>query len=213
MVDAAGTGADSERRDREFLALLGKHELDLAACVHALVPCWQDAEDILQETKITLWQEFGKYRPGSDFRAWARTIARYAVRTYVQQSRRRPVVLSGEVGDLLMENFAKTAPRPNERLELLVECLKKLGQDALDLLRRCYVDRQKIKDIAAELGRSLSGTYSAISRARRELLDCMKKSLRRDGDPSDFRASEGDCPNFRASENGTVPFNPRRDAP
>jgi RNA polymerase sigma-70 factor, ECF subfamily len=170
------------RRNREFLALLGQHELKLAACIHALVPSWQDAEDILQETRIQLWQEFETFRPGSDFLAWARTVARYLVRTHVRRSQRKPLVLSSEVQDLILSRLAVAPAQPDRRLEMLSECVKRLSEDALALLRRCYVDKQKIKDIAVEAGRSLTGTYSALSRIRRELFDCVQEHLRAEDD-------------------------------
>ncbi len=183
MENRAGDTPDTEQRNREFLVLLSRHELKLAACVHALVPSWQDAEDVLQETKLQLWQEFGTFRPGSDFLAWARTVARYVVRTHFRQSQRKPLFLSSEIGDLVMAKIAGTPEHPSRRLEILADCVKRLSEEALDLLRRCYIDKQKIKDIAAELGRSLTGTYSALSRIRRDLFDCVQERLRREEDP------------------------------
>ena len=183
MAKKLNDTSDADERNRAFLALLGQHELKVAACVHALVPSWQDAEDILQETRLQLWQEFEKFQPGSDFLAWARTIARYAVRTHFKQSQRKPLFLSGEIGDMVLDKIAKMPERPSLRMERLADCLKRLTAEALDLLQRCYVDRQKIKDIAAELGRSLAGTYSALSRTRRDLFDCMQERARRDEKP------------------------------
>jgi len=61
----------------EFTRLLAKHEREMHLFIFSLTPNWADADEILQETNITLWQEFGKFQPGSDFGKWARTIARY----------------------------------------------------------------------------------------------------------------------------------------
>ncbi len=138
--------SDAERRNREFLVLLGRHELQVAACIHALVPRWQDAEDILQETRLQLWQEFEKFRPGSDFLAWARTVARYMVRTHHKQSQRKPLLLCDEVENLVMAKIAETPRQPDRRLEVLADCVKKLSEEALHLLRRCYAEKRKIKE-------------------------------------------------------------------
>ena len=73
--------------------------------------------------------------------------------------------------------------RPTGVWECSSSASRKLGSDALDLLRRCYIEKQKIKDIAAELGRSLTGTYQALSRIRRELFDCMQDRLHREESP------------------------------
>lgn len=173
--------ADADRRNSEFLTLLGRHEFQVATCVHALVPSWHDAEDIIQEVRLQLWREFDTFQPGTDFAAWARTIARYAVRKHVTTSQRKPLLLSGDVENVLMARIARTPKQQaDRRLQMLAECVRKLGSDAVDLLRRCYIEKQKIKDIATELGRSLGGTYQAISRVRRELLGCVREHLRQE---------------------------------
>jgi RNA polymerase sigma-70 factor (ECF subfamily) len=170
-----------EKCNAEFLALLAKHELQVAACVHALVPSWHDAEDIIQEVRLQLWQEFGHFQAGSDFAAWARTIARYAVRKYVTMNGRKPLIISTDLENAIVTRMASTPEEADRRLEGLAVCVRRLGRDALDLLQRCYVERRKIKDVANELGRSLSGAYSALSRTRRELLECMREHLRQEG--------------------------------
>jgi len=169
--------SDIESRDSEFLTLLGKHELQVAACVHSLVPSWHDAEDILQEVRLQLWREFASFQAGTDFSAWARTIARYAVRRHVTMTGRKPLLLSSNIEDAIMARIVKTPEQADQRLEVLTGCVKTLGSDALDLLRRCYMEKQKITDIAIALGRSLSGTYSALSRIRSELLECMRERV------------------------------------
>lgn len=169
--------SEIERRDGEFIALLGKHELQLSACVHALVPAWQDAEDIIQDTRLRLWREFEKFRPGSDFPAWACTVARYMVLAHFKKNQRKPLLLSSELADRVTAEILAAAEPDQRRLAALAECVKQLGGDASHLLRRCYVEGAKIKDVAAELGRSLAGTYQAMSRIRRGLFDCVEQRL------------------------------------
>lgn len=180
MSPLASGNDEANLRNQRFLALLGKHELQLAACVHAMLPSWHDAEDVIQETKIQLWREFDKFQDGSDFAAWARTIARYSVLTHVKRQRRGQRLLSDDVVEAVMAKLAKNSAETDRRLEILAGCVKRLGGDALDLLRRCYIDRQKIKTIAEELNRSLTGTYSSISRIRRELLTCVREGMHRE---------------------------------
>ncbi|MDZ7616894.1 MAG: sigma-70 family RNA polymerase sigma factor, partial [Patescibacteria group bacterium] len=99
MQSEASTLAKADRRDAEFISLLGKHELQLSACVHALVPSWQDAEDVIQETRLQLWREFDKFRPGSNFPAWACTVARYMVLAHFKKNQRKPLLLSSDLAD------------------------------------------------------------------------------------------------------------------
>ena len=48
--------------NREFVRLLAEHERQLSGYVHALIPLWQDAEDVLQNTKLRLWEQFDSFQ-------------------------------------------------------------------------------------------------------------------------------------------------------
>ncbi len=78
----ASTSTSNDRRTQEYLRLLGQHEARLVGFIFSLVPHWADADDVAQEVRIALWNEFDKYDPAKDFGAWARTIAYYEVLTY-----------------------------------------------------------------------------------------------------------------------------------
>jgi DNA-directed RNA polymerase specialized sigma24 family protein len=93
------------------------------------------------------------------------------------------LLLSSDLGDAIVAEVVEMPEQADRRLGILAECVKRLGNEALDLLQRCYLDKTKIKDIATELGRSLAGTYQAMSRARREVFDCMQERLRREEKP------------------------------
>ena len=54
---------------REFLRLLGEHERRLRGFILALVPHWADADDIAQEVRLRLWEQFDDYDPAKDFGA------------------------------------------------------------------------------------------------------------------------------------------------
>jgi len=41
--------------------LLAKNERRLSQYVLALVPNWADADDLIQQTKVRLWEQFGQY--------------------------------------------------------------------------------------------------------------------------------------------------------
>ena len=114
MENSTRKTTNAECRDSEFLALLGQQELQLSACIHALVPSWHDAEDIIQETRLRLWRDFGKFQSGSDFSAWACTIARYVVRAYVKESQRKPMLLSPDLENTIVAEIFG-APGQNDR--------------------------------------------------------------------------------------------------
>jgi RNA polymerase sigma-70 factor, ECF subfamily len=167
-------------RNAEFVRLLKRHDRRVAAYVFSLVPDWNDAEDIVQETCVRLWEQFDEYRPDEDFGAWACTVARYLVLAYRKRTQRQRLHFRSDVLDALDAQVAADQPEAERRLRLLAECVRRLGDSAGDLLRRCYAEGAKIKDIAGQLGRSVNGVYLALSRIRRDLHECVEMSLNRE---------------------------------
>ncbi len=171
---------DQERdlRYREFVRLLVEHERRLMGYVHTLIPSWQDAEDVLQDTKLRLWEQFDSFRPEADFAAWAIAIASYMVRAYRKRCQRQRVCFSDDLLEKISQHIPAASPyKHDNRISALVECVKTLNDASRKLLRAFCTGHQKIKDIAGDLDQTPSATYSALFRIRRSLLECVQKHL------------------------------------
>jgi RNA polymerase sigma-70 factor (ECF subfamily) len=173
---------DDQQRDvqyREFVRLLGRHERQLMGYVHTLVPSWQDAEDVLQETRLRLWEQFDSFRPDGDFSAWAIAIANFMVKAHRKRCFRQRVCFSDDLLEKISQHIpALTTSRHDDRMSALLECVRALGDGSRKLLNAFCQGQQKIKELAGELGQTPSATYSALFRVRRSLFECVKKRLR-----------------------------------
>ena len=172
---------DNQHRDvlyREFVLLLGQHERQLSGYVHALIPLWQDAEDVLQETRLRLWEQFETFRRDADFSAWAIAIAGYLVRAHRKRCQRQRVCFNDELLEKLAGQISviSSAGR-DDRVSALMECARTLSDASRRLLRLFLHGDQKIKDIAHELGQTPTATRVALFRIRRSLFDCVQKRL------------------------------------
>jgi RNA polymerase sigma-70 factor (ECF subfamily) len=58
------------------------------AYVRRLVPTRADADDVMQDVAVVLWEKYGEFRDGGDFRSWAFGVARSQA---VSLARGRPV--------------------------------------------------------------------------------------------------------------------------
>jgi RNA polymerase sigma-70 factor (ECF subfamily) len=166
---------EQSKHNREFMRLLSEHERRLTAYVHSLIPAWHDAEDVLQNTKIRLWEQFDSYRPDADFAAWALAIARYMVLAHRTLHQRNRVSFS----DDLLERITQKATSYNddERMPALADCVRSLSDAARRLLCLVCSEHRRIKDIASELGQKPSTTRMTLLRIRRSLLECVRKRL------------------------------------
>jgi RNA polymerase sigma-70 factor (ECF subfamily) len=171
-------------RDREaFLRLLALHEAQLLGFLCAIVPGFQDAEDLFQQTVLTMWQKFGDFEPGSSFVGWGCQIARFKAMNYLRAKR----VPSLDSDTIEMLATTQQDEDPNGRLErrrALATCLAKLREADAAIVTAAYADGISLKDIADQLGRSAGGVANSLARIRAALYQCIHSTLAQEGHAS-----------------------------
>ncbi len=148
-----------------------------------MVPNWADAEDIAQEVRLKLWQQFDQYDPRKDFGAWSRTIAHYHVLAYRKKSQRQHARFSPELIERVAETFNASAERLESRSRLLRKCLEKLTAARRQLLLQCYGGAETIRQVAERLGRSFEAVRKSVLRTRYQLANCVEEEMQREGGP------------------------------
>ncbi|MBN1396292.1 MAG: sigma-70 family RNA polymerase sigma factor [Pirellulales bacterium] len=171
---------DNNARTRQFVRLLGAHEQELSGYVISLVPNWADADEVIQETKLRLWEQFDHFDATKDFGAWARAIAYFMVLAYRKRSQRASARFSQRFVEAVSNEAASLATEAYPLRQALNDCLDKLSQAARELLWACYAGRETIKDVAIRLGRSVRGTQRAVANIRAELQACIEKVMRKE---------------------------------
>jgi RNA polymerase sigma-70 factor (ECF subfamily) len=169
--------AEKISRHREFLRCYTSHEPAIRAYVRRLVPLRADADDVMQEVAVVLWEKFEQFRSGGDFRAWAFGVARLEVLIWLRDKGRDRLVLNQDVAELLAEETQREEPRLARQREALESCLEKLERPQRELLVATYQPQARIQAIAAQSGRSVAGFYQWLYRMRRLLLDCARRGL------------------------------------
>ncbi|QDU56863.1 sigma-70 family RNA polymerase sigma factor [Aeoliella mucimassa] len=167
----------NEDKTATFVRLLRANDRRLSTYVHASVPSWADAEDILQETSVRLWEQFDRFELGTNFGAWACTIARYVIMSHREKKSRDKLHFSQEVLDLIDEQIDKSLAEYDVRLEALPKCIDELSEGNRQLLALCYDSDMKIKEVADLLNRTANATYLAVSRVRQWLYSCIERRV------------------------------------
>ncbi|MCO6044676.1 sigma-70 family RNA polymerase sigma factor [Aeoliella sp. ICT_H6.2] len=166
--------------DERFIDLLQKHRTQLLGYLFCVVQNMDDAEDLFQQVSITLWDKFATFEPGSSFAAWAITVARNKAMTFMRSKRRETSRFSQRVVDELSLRDLWSPMDADDRMAALQSCQKKLPQDDQFLLSQCYGTGAKTADVARRLGRPVDSVYTSLSRIRRVLFTCIKRSLARE---------------------------------
>jgi len=169
---------NSDASTEAYLRLLTQHDRWLAAYVYSLVPRAADAEDILQEVKVTMWKHFARFEAGSNFKAWARKIATNQILNYRRAVQRHP---NAELEESFIEAVAAEIDRRAEgldhRAEALRHCLHKLPEAHRKIIVWRYYEDCGIEEIAAKSQRSEEAVYQLLSRIRGLLNDCVSRQL------------------------------------
>src|SRR5439155_25594464 len=115
------------------------------------------AEEVFQEVALSILQEAGKETSVSSFLAWAQGIARRRVADYYRKATKRQTVeqLAGPLADVVSLAFAENEPLLDghqQRMNSLLECLKKLAGRSRDIVEGFYRRRQSLREIGAALG-------------------------------------------------------------
>ncbi len=160
---------------REFVGLLAKHERMIYGYVLSLVPQVADADEIVQETSLRLWDEFDKFVPGTSFAAWALTVAHYQVLTWRKRASRSKLVYDDALVEALGEERAIVERSTGPRHEALSECIEELSGSNQRLIAECYGAGRKVKDVAANLQKSEAAVYKALERVRMALHRCIQR--------------------------------------
>ena len=172
---------DTAEKHVLFTALMSRHHASLMSFLLSLVAHWPDAEDLLQQTSVVMWQKFAVFDPDTSFVAWGMQIARYQAMNHIRKKARSNQFLSTEV----VEKIADEAPAEVERLDAervaLRGCLAKLDLESRGLLSRCYEASVTVKEVAEQLSRTPNSVYKGLNRIRETLLRCIRQTLAREG--------------------------------
>jgi RNA polymerase sigma-70 factor (ECF subfamily) len=170
-------------KGRLFLRLFLQNERRLYAYILTLLPHRADADDVLQEASLVMWDKFDELHPPDDFTAWGCRIAYFKVLDFYKKSQRSRVRFSQTMLDRVAETAVEQAAtlQLDERREALAGCLEKLGPRDRDLLSRRFAPGATTQSTAAEVGRSVDVIYKKLAKIRQALFDCVSRTLAGEG--------------------------------
>jgi RNA polymerase sigma-70 factor (ECF subfamily) len=160
--------------DRRLLVqqLFLRHERAIRAFAFGLTRDFPATDDVVQETFLTITSKASQFIPGTDFPAWACTIARLKVLECRRATRRFP----GGLVESLALSFTPVQPE-DDHLQAVLACLEKLPARARAIMQMRYLSEQAPAEIARQLNRSANGVRVALAKAREMLRACVGKRL------------------------------------
>jgi len=164
-------------RGQQFMTLYMGVQRRLFGYVLSHIPNSSDADDIVQETVSIMWSEFDKYKPGTNFAAWALCIARYQIMSYRKQITKKNRLFSSQAMEAIQNVAESTDNLEQERQKALMRCLDKLGKKERRILYFRYEIGATLRAVSERLNMNNNTLYSVLGRIHVTLLNCVRKSM------------------------------------
>ena len=163
---------DSER----FLDELARNESKIMGFLWSISPSGDVAEDLFQQTVMTMWQKCDQFEHGASFPAWACGIAKRKALEY-SRAQRRLLFDNDLISQLADEHASEDLELRFMRRQALTSCLSKLVEDDRELVVACYQGDHTIQQVAEQIGRSKGSVYNSLARIRKSLQRCVQAKI------------------------------------
>lgn len=167
-------------KQQQFLRLFMATESAVRAFVRSLVPTLDDANDVMQEVAIVLWEKFAEYESSEDFRRWAFGVAKFKVLSWQRDRMRDRHVFGIETTELLAAESERHSDHLEAQRSALHGCVQKLAPEQRALVHSAYAPGARIEALSEQMGATSMALYKKLHRIRLALSECVRRALHRE---------------------------------
>ena len=164
--------------DEEFVLMLTEAQQRLYGFILKRLVDHHQSNEVLQLTNIVLCRKANDFEKGTNFMAWALTVANFQILSFRKKKSRDRLVFSDETFDQIVEEDGKMSDDTSSKLFHLNECLKKIDKVNIKLLKMKYDQRLPFKEIASASNKTSNAIRIQVHRIRNQLMDCIEKRMR-----------------------------------
>jgi RNA polymerase sigma-70 factor (ECF subfamily) len=160
--------------DERFFRLYAVNEVALHTFVRSLLPTRQDADEVMQEVMVALWQGCGN---ATEFRPWAFGVARNLALVHLRKKSRDRLVFDEELVNRLADLSVQDEAVHAAQRDALEGCMQKLPPAQRELVLLAYAKGVRIDRLAQLRGQTPMSLYKMLHRIRQGLLECVQRTL------------------------------------
>lgn len=162
-----------------FERLLAEHAASVRLYVRSLMPGYEEADDLAQETLLKLWEKRDQFTQGTHFKAWAFQTAKYLVLNQRRRLVRSSVILlDDELVEQIDRRWMETEPFSDDAQQAaLGQCLELLKPQDRHLLYARYATSMSLETYAEQEGTRPGTLKARLFRLRDALRGCIEHRL------------------------------------
>ena len=162
----------------EFVAQITRSQRQLHAFILSMVWNPVEADDVLQETNLALWEKVSEFDSGRSFLPWAMRFAQFQALAWLKRHRRQErLVFDDDLARLLAIETASDESIFEDRRRALALCLQKLPPEQCELIARRYEPDGSVNVMAEAGGTTPKAISDRLRRIRHALLQCIQRTL------------------------------------
>lgn len=163
----------------EFVAQITRSQRQLHSFILSMVWNPAEADDVLQETNLVLWEKVAEFDRERPFLPWAMRFAQFQALAWLKRHRRQQqrVVFDDDLARLLADEAAADETAFEDRRQALAACLQKLPAEQRNLIARRYEPEGSVNAMAAAGGTTPKAVSDRLRRIRHTLLQCIQRTL------------------------------------
>lgn len=167
-------------KQREFVSLIIKHQPNIRAFIISLMPGIDGASDVLQEVNMVLWEKMKSFELGTNFQAWAFTIARFEVKSHLRRLHRQqlPDSVAQKLAIQFDESYVVDPEKADSRVAALRECMARLSEADRSLVEARYSGDDNLKEFSTLVDVPLGTLRVNLHRVRNALRNCISERLK-----------------------------------
>lgn len=170
--------------ESQFVKLLMEHRSMLHSFVLAVTRDATLTEDVLQEVAAVLWTKFSEFKAGTDFGAWARSVAFREILSARRGEARARRHLDEACAREILAAWQRRADRvdTSTHREALRRCLGSMEGDLQKIMHCRYGLSMSSRQIADKFSRSAQAVDALVYRAKKLLSECVRSRLTAEGE-------------------------------
>tara|TARA_B100000959_G_scaffold252255_1_gene282218 strand:+ start:39 stop:551 length:513 start_codon:yes stop_codon:yes gene_type:complete len=163
----------------EFVLELTQVQQRLYSYIYRRLANRDQAQEVLQQVNLVLCRKADDFELGTNFDAWAVTVAHYQILSYRKTQARDRLVFTDEVMNIVDDQQGDNTARERV-LKQLRRCFQALSVDNRAFLILRYEGGLSMAQMAMEVSKTAGAVRVKLHRLRRGLRDCVQNHLRKE---------------------------------
>ncbi len=161
-----------------YKLLLSRYGRKVYWQVRRIVVNHDDADDVVQNTFIKVWEKLDEFREASQLYTWLYRIATNEALAFLQKKKASLNISMESLQEQLGEQLVSDAYFNGNKLELLLQqAVLSLPEKQRLVFNMKYYEQMKYEEIEAILGTSVGGLKASYHIAVKKIEEIVKKSL------------------------------------